>query len=98
MAEIYVAYRPLVFPELKPHENPTQNRVSKSMLTAKMEAEANADFLKEAVISPFEEALKKSDKEKFDTEEFVIEIKEGRSSPSTSWAKVHSRLSEFLGV
>ncbi|MBI5803781.1 hypothetical protein HY450_00890 [Candidatus Pacearchaeota archaeon] len=98
MTELYIAYSPLTFPELKPHEDATKNRVSKSMLIARMEAEANADFLKKAVIEPFEDALQNSGRDEFDTEEFIIEIKKGRTNPSTSWAKVHGRLSEFLSV
>jgi hypothetical protein len=98
MAEIYIAYNPLVFPDLRANDDATRNRVSRSMLVERMEAEANAGFLKDAVISPFEEALKKSDREELDVGEFKIEIGEGRSNPSTSWAKVHGRLSEFLGV
>ncbi|MBU0907147.1 MAG: hypothetical protein KKD18_05680 [Nanoarchaeota archaeon] len=97
MAEIQIAYRPLRLPELREGDDPARHRISRSMLVEKMEAEASAAFLKNAVVSPFEEALKKSDREKFDTGEFVIEINEGGSG-STSWAGVYDELTTFLDV
>jgi len=98
MTEIYIAYKSISFPDLGPKEDPTLNRVSKSMLIQRMEAEANASFLKKAIISPFEEALLTSDRDEFDTGEFEIDISDSTSPPKTSWAKIHSRLSEFLDV
>ncbi|MFH1290760.1 MAG: hypothetical protein ABIH92_05110 [Nanoarchaeota archaeon] len=96
MTEIQIAYRPLVFPEFTEGEN--RNRVSRSMLIQRMEAEANADFLKKGIINPFEEALLASDREEFNTGEFVIEVNEGRSSPTTKWRNVYDSLSAFLDV
>jgi hypothetical protein len=96
MKHLYIAYRPIAFPEEV--KDPTLNRVSRSMLIQRIEAEANASFLKKAIVSPFEEALLGLDRDDFDTGEFEIEIAESTTPPRTSWAKVHDRLSEFLNV
>jgi len=96
MTQIEISYRPLTFPE--EIEDPSQLRVSKSMLTRKIEAESGALFLKKGVIEPFEDAFIRSGKEDFNTGDFKIKIAVSSSAPRTSWAKIHERLSAYLDV